>query len=48
MNEGTTAVIFAAVILGFVGAVGNVGASRVFWAIFGYELGKRKAKHRGR
>lgn len=34
----------AAVILGFAYAVVNVGASRVFWALFGYHLGKKRRR----
>lgn len=41
---GVAVVGTAAFILGLGYAVLNIGASRVFWAIFGYELGKRKGK----
>lgn len=34
----------AAVIFGIGMAIKNVGASRVFWAVFGYQLGKRRNK----
>lgn len=34
----------AAVILGIGYAVVHVGASRVFWALFGYHLGRRNRR----
>lgn len=39
-----SALVVAAVILGGVYAVLQVGAKRVFWLLLGFHLGKRKAK----
>jgi hypothetical protein len=34
----------AAVILGVAAAIINLGASRVFWMLLGFHLGRRKGK----